>query len=77
MVAALAVFGRELIRERTRAGLDAARARGQKGGRRRKLDEKKRAQAFTLDHAQSNAIDDICRTVRVGRSRFYRISRRG
>ena len=32
--AALAEFERELIRERTRAGLKAARARGRKGGRR-------------------------------------------
>jgi DNA invertase Pin-like site-specific DNA recombinase len=36
--AALAEFERELIRERTRAGLQAARARGRKGGRPRKMD---------------------------------------
>ena len=34
---AIAEFERDLIRERTRAGLDAARARGRMGGRRRKL----------------------------------------
>jgi DNA invertase Pin-like site-specific DNA recombinase len=38
---ALAEFERNLIRERTRAGLAAARARGRKGGRPRALDEKK------------------------------------
>ena len=70
--AALAEFERDLIRERTRAGLDAARARGQRGGRRRKLDAKKRAQALTLYQDKSNTIDDICRTLRVGRSTFYR-----
>lgn len=36
--AALAEFERELIRERTQAGLVAARARGKKGGRPRKMD---------------------------------------
>ena len=36
--AALAEFERELIRERTQAGLIAARARGCKGGRPRKID---------------------------------------
>src|SRR3712207_6386249 len=34
---ALAEFERDLIRERTRAGLEAARARGRRGGRPRKL----------------------------------------
>jgi DNA invertase Pin-like site-specific DNA recombinase len=70
--AALAEFERDLIRERTRAGLDAARARGKKGGRRPKLDDKKRAQALILHHDKSNTIDDICRTLRVGRSTLYR-----
>ena len=37
--AALAEFERELIRERTQAGLAAARARGRKGGRPRKMDK--------------------------------------
>ncbi|HMB07613.1 MAG TPA: recombinase family protein [Isosphaeraceae bacterium] len=70
--AALAEFERDLIRERTRAGLDAARARGKRGGRRRKLDARKRAQALTLYQDKSNTIDDICRTLRVGRSTLYR-----
>ncbi len=38
--AALAEFERELIAERTRAGLAAARARGRNGGRPRKMDRK-------------------------------------
>ena len=46
--AALAEFERDIIRERTRAGLDAARARGKRGGRPRKLDAKKKTQARTL-----------------------------
>jgi len=46
--AALAEFERDIIRERTTAGLEAARARGKKGGRPRKLDAKKKSQALTL-----------------------------
>nr|WP_198027360.1 recombinase family protein [Candidatus Paracaedibacter symbiosus] len=38
MFAALAEFEQELIVERTKAGLEAARARGRKGGRPRKMD---------------------------------------
>src|SRR3954462_4549889 len=59
--AALAEFERHLIRERTGAGLAAARARGRKGGRPRCLDEKRRAQAIRLHRDKSNTIDDVCR----------------
>jgi len=45
---ALAEFERELIRERTMAGLAAARARGRKGGRPRKLTDKQIAMARQL-----------------------------
>ena len=72
VVAALAEFERDLIRERTRAGLDAARTRGKRGGRWPKLDDKKRAQALILHNDRSNTIDDICHTLRVGRSTLYR-----
>ena len=49
--AALAEFERSLIRERTRAGLAAARARGRKGGRPRKMsaDQVRKARAMLLD----------------------------
>lgn len=59
MFAALAEFERELIIERTKAGLEAARARGRKGGRPRKMD------AHTLKmamHAMSDPTS-IARTV--------------
>ena len=48
---ALAEFERSLIRERTRAGLESARARGRKGGRPRALDPKKTQLAFRLYNA--------------------------
>lgn len=56
--AALAEFERELITERTHAGLAAARARGRKGGRPRKMDRSTLKMAMTaLADANSNASD--------------------
>jgi DNA invertase Pin-like site-specific DNA recombinase len=69
---ALAEFERDLIRERTQAGLNAARARGRKGGRPWKLDRKKRAQARTLHRDKNNTIDEICKTLHIGRTTLYR-----
>jgi DNA invertase Pin-like site-specific DNA recombinase len=48
IIAAFAQMERDLIRERTRAGLDAARARGRKGGRRPKMTESKKKAAHQL-----------------------------
>jgi len=70
---ALAEFERDLIRERTQAGLAAARARGRQGGRPRSLNTPAKvamAQALYLDHA--NSIDDICRTLHISRATLYR-----
>ena len=56
--AALAEFERELIAERTHAGLAAARARGRKGGRPRKMDRSTLMMAMTaLEDTNSNATD--------------------
>jgi DNA invertase Pin-like site-specific DNA recombinase len=69
---ALAEFERNLIRERTRAGLAAARARGRKGGRKNVMDEKKIRQAQALMTDPNNTITDICKTLGVGRTSFYK-----
>ena len=71
---ALAEFERELIRERTRAGLAAARARGRQGGRPKKLDTaKKIAMAQALYDAGEHSIHDICQTLGVSRATLYRV----
>jgi DNA invertase Pin-like site-specific DNA recombinase len=69
---ALAEFERTLIRERTQAGLAAARVRGRVGGRRRLLDAKQIAQARTLYADTSNSVEDICRTLKVSRTTLWR-----
>jgi len=59
--ASLADFERNLIRERTRAGLIAARARGRVGGRKRKLDEKQIREIKALMRDPSIRIADIAK----------------
>ena len=69
---ALAEFERDLIKERTNAGLQAARARGRRGGRPQVLTEKKVAIARTLYADKSNSIEDIRKTLNIGRTTLYR-----
>lgn len=69
---ALAEFERELIRERTRAGLAAARARGRKGGRPPALDPAQIATARALHRDRAIPIREICRTLAVSRATLYR-----
>lgn len=69
---ALAEFERELIRERTRAGLASARARGRKGGRPPKLGaEKMRIARRLLDDADTT-ISEVARTLGVHRSTLHK-----
>lgn len=70
---ALAEFERNLIRERTQAGLVAARARGRKGGRPKRLDTDRKVQMARQLHADpTNSIQDICKTLGVSRATLYR-----
>jgi DNA invertase Pin-like site-specific DNA recombinase len=69
---AIAEFEREIIRERTRAGLDAARSRGRKGGRPRSLSEKDLKQARALLTDPEITVEDIARRFGVGPSTLYR-----
>lgn len=68
---ALAEFERNLIRERTRAGLEAARARGRKGGRPKKLSEQQRALAIDLYNQKRHPLNEICRTVGISKPTLY------
>jgi DNA invertase Pin-like site-specific DNA recombinase len=70
--ASLAEFERDLVRERTHAGLVAARARGRTGGRKPVLDAKKREVARVLHQNEELSINEICRTLGVSRATFYR-----
>jgi len=69
---ALAEFERDIIRERTNAGLQAARARGRKGGRPKSLTGKRVQMAQELYSNKQNAIADICKTLGISRATLYR-----
>jgi DNA invertase Pin-like site-specific DNA recombinase len=69
---ALAEFERDLIQERTQAGLQAARARGNFGGRPKALTPKKLAMLRALYADKGNSIEEICKTLDISRPTFYR-----
>lgn len=68
---ALAEFERTLIRERTQAGLAAARARGRKGGRRKLLDPRKRAHAVDLYKSKKHTAKEVCDLMGISRATLY------
>ena len=69
---AVAEFERDLVLERTVAGLEAARARGRRGGRPRALDESKARLARRLKVEGEHSVEEICSMLGVGRSTLYR-----
>jgi DNA invertase Pin-like site-specific DNA recombinase len=70
--AALAEFERSLIRERTLAGLAAARARGRSGGRKPKLDEKELREIRALWRDKSIPVSDIAKRYGISRTTLYK-----
>jgi DNA invertase Pin-like site-specific DNA recombinase len=68
---ALAEFERNLIRERTKAGLTAARERGRKGGRPKSLTGRQLGIALDL-HEKRHPIAEICRTLKLSKATLYR-----
>jgi DNA invertase Pin-like site-specific DNA recombinase len=69
---ALAEFERDLIRQRTLAGLAAARARGRAGGRPRSMTATKIALARQMYDAQQHSLAEIAKTLGVSRASIYR-----
>jgi DNA invertase Pin-like site-specific DNA recombinase len=74
---ALAEFERNLIRERTTAGLVAARSRGRKGGRPKALTERQLSIAKSLYADRKATIPEICRTLKISRATLYRAIKTG
>src|SRR4051794_36694714 len=69
---ALAEFERDLIRERTHAGLTAARARGRLFGRPWSLTTRKVEQLQTLAKDERTTVGEICQTLGISRATYYR-----
>lgn len=76
--ASLAEFERDLIRERTKSGLEAARARGRKGGRTRGLTkeaEKKAMLAQTLYNERKLGVNEIAADLEISKMTLYKYLR--
>ena len=72
MFGALAEFERNLIRERTQAGLQAARARGRNGGRRPKLTAQQIEIGRSLAADPKRSVTSVCEYLRISRPTYYR-----
>jgi len=70
--AALAEYERELISERTRAGLKAARARGRKGGRKFIMTKTKLNIAQAALRNRDTSINELCSELKITRYTLYR-----
>jgi len=69
---AFAELERNLMRERTLAGLASARRRGRRGGRRKAIDAKTFAMALQLYEAHTSSVQRICTRLGIARRTFYR-----
>ena len=72
MFAALAEFERELIVERTRAGLAAARARGRMGGRPRKMDKDTIRMAMVAMSDRTAVASEVAKRLGITTTTLYR-----
>ena len=69
---ALGEFERDLIRERTQAGLNAARARGRVGGRKEKLTEKQVKTLMNMYDSKHHTTKEIRDTFKISQPTLYR-----
>lgn len=74
MFASLSEFEREIIKERTLAGLAAARGRGRVGGRKKGLSKAAKVKASAVKHLyvdENKSINEICEAVSISRATVY------
>lgn len=75
MFGALAEFERNLIKERTKAGLASARARGRLGGRPKQLDFNKRQLVVKLYSDKEHTVKNICQMMGISKPTLYQYLR--
>ena len=73
MFAAIAEFEKDIIKERTLTGLNAARARGRKGGRPKKLSDSQLILMKKMHADKSNSIQEICDMFSISRPTLFRL----
>lgn len=78
IMAALAEYEKELIRERTKAGLESARQKGRIGGRRPGLSQEAKNKAVIAKHLyveKNLPVEEILNTINISRATLYRYLR--
>ena len=65
-------FGSRTIKERTKAGLTAARSRGRVGGRPKTVSSEKIRAAVDLYQKKNSSVPEICRLLKISERSFYR-----
>lgn len=73
MTASIAELERDIIRERTLAGLAAAKARGRTGGRKKSISKGQELEAKRLVETGELSVTDICEQVGISRASYYRL----
>jgi len=73
ILSAVAQLERDVLRQRTLAGLEAARLRGRIGGRPRTVTDEQIKMARRLMADPDNSVAEICRSLKIPKSSFYRI----
>lgn len=66
-------FERDLISQRTKEGLEAARARGRVGGRKQKLDTNKKKAVYDLYQKKELTVRSICEMFDISKPTLYKI----
>ena len=76
LMSVLAEFERNLILERSKAGLNAARARGKIGGRPKALDQNQQQLVVKLYNDRQHSIAQICQMMSISKPTLYSYLRR-
>lgn len=74
-IAGISQFERDLTSQRTKEGLEIARARGRFGGRKQKLDDKKKKAVYNLYQEKKLSIMEICVMFSISKPTMYKIVR--
>lgn len=72
-MAGISQFERDLISQRTKEGLAAARARGKKGGRKPKLDDNKKRAIYELYQQRTTTVKAICEMFDISKPTLYKV----
>lgn len=73
LMAGISQFERDLISQRTKEGLESARARGKVGGRKSKLDDVTKRGVYDMYQQKKNTVNDICKMFGITKPTLYKI----